>query len=883
MRWAALFVSLQACLLVQGADSSVVLNQDSYWRQYYRFEIPRISPAILRAEGQALLGAKGMDQARKNAESWIKYYGLHAQTDWQDFALLATRGAREFIPTPSPLPPADWTTAAFDDSAWVLMDHFFQGGRLAQVTVEDLGQYEETVDIRLQSAFYRARFLVDDPEKLSSLTIKLVYSGGARVFVNGREIGRGHLPAGELASDAAGADYDAKAYAESAAALTRRTLGPLTIPATAINKGCNVVAVEIRASHIHPLVLKNPIQPNWGGPRRPFPHARLFEAELRGASSGLRSVLIPPAETQVWVEDIHRRIKSTDFHPAGETAGTVRFVGAKNGAFCAQLVVRPAAVLTSIKISPSELVQTGGTGKLPATAISVAALAPYPSEEFNLTKLGDERGLNATFPSTPELARAEASAAGKPHIFDHIVSALPASIPAGAAQSFWLRLSVPADASPGTYAGKLEVSAQEMQPVGIPISMEVADWDMPAPEKFQTLVGCEENPYAVAKQYAVPLWSEKHFKLLEASFKELGRAGNKWLNVAVLRNTELGNKEDSPIRIVRKRDGSLTFDYTILDKYLDLAMKHCGAPAVVHYLVEHGMKSAATPPAVPEVTIFDEAGRAQVFSVRTGAPPSAEFWKAFGASLLAHMKSKGLEHAMFWGAPLETEEDPGLKTSLAGAAPGIGWTAGPHEMMFNGTYAKNEQFYRLIADIRYQGGWAAFRDDQGWKSKTIHLLNPRVGGTCFALHTTSFPFAFRAMPDHCLATGHGGFTRLAADDWASTHFSGMAVPKWLTGIPVLFLLWPGRDGAEPSVRFEALREGIQEVEARIFIEKALDSGKVPQPVAARARTVLHEHFSGTDFFLGNSVMHSLEQNWCGWQERSRKLFAAAAEVKAALK
>jgi hypothetical protein len=131
--------------------------------------------------------------------------------------------------------------------------------------------------------------------------------------------------------------------------------------------------------------------------------------------------------------------------------------------------------------------------------------------------------------------------------------------------------------------------------------------------------------------------------------------------------------------------------------------------------------------------------------------------------------------------------------------------------------------------------------------------------------------------------GRGGFTRVGADDWAATHYSGMAIPKWLTGMSVLFALWPGKDGAEPSVRFEILKEGIQEAEARIFIEQALDGGKVSGPVAARAKQVLSDHFHGTDFFIGNSVMYSLEQNYYGWQERSRKLFALAAEVRKSVK
>jgi hypothetical protein len=242
------------------------------------------------------------------------------------------------------------------------------------------------------------------------------------------------------------------------------------------------------------------------------------------------------------------------------------------------------------------------------------------------------------------------------------------------------------------------------------------------------------------------------------------------------------------------------------------------------------------------------------------------------------MKARGLEKAMFWGAPLEGEADPTLKTHLAACTPGVFWTAGPHEMMWNGTFAKREEFYKVVNDIRYNGGWPSFRDDMGWKTKTLHLLNPRVGGTCTALHATSHPFAFRVMPDRALARGWAGFTRVGADEWAATHYESMAIPKWLTGLPVLFTLWPGGEGAESSARFEALLEGIQEAEARVFIEQALDRGQVPPALARRARKALADHSEETSFWLGNSIIHSLEQYPYRWQERSRRLYQTAAEV-----
>ena len=885
-----------------GAADRVVLDETCCWRRYYRFGKSQYSPAALKAGGQRVVGPGLWRRLQRDTERALREQGRDPrQVDWRDHAYCAMRGARAFNPFTAPPAPADWASADFDDGAWVRLRRPFQGGRTLEVTAPVLGQYDESVDLRLRTACYRARFVVDDPARAGTLTVGVDYSGGARVLVNGRELVRGHLPDGAMSADTPGADYPAEAYGERAAQLCRRRIRPVAIPPQLLRKGVNVLAVEIRASRFHPVVARNPIQPNWGGPKRPWPHARLFGVALRAAGQGVRSARTRPAGVQAWAEDVHHRTLSTDFLPPGEAAGVLRFVGARRGTYLAQLCVGTDRELAGLQIRPGEL--RGGAGPLPASAVKVLHGVPYPLGEWTVERLGDERGLDAGFPTAEELARyARMAERGKPCLFDQLVATPPKTIPAGTCRPVWLRLRVPADAAPGQYRGTVEVAATGTAPVRLRVEAEIIDWRLPEPGGFQTFVGCEQNPYGVAKHYGVALWSDEHFRLLEASFRQLARIGNGWLNVPVLVRTEFGNGLDSPIRWVRRRDGSLTFDYRVLDRYLDLAAKRRGAPRCIQFVVMQGMKSPTQPPTPPQVVVLDEAtGKRTLHAVgaaigqpkprRPGdwrpPPPKGETrvarlpqgaWRAFATSLHAHMGAKGLDKVMYWGAPWEQEADPSLKGLLAAAAPGVHWTAGGHEIMANAKYCRDTRFYRIIADIRYHGGWDRFRDDMGWKSPVVHLANPRVGGTSLALHTTSLPFAYRLMVDRALAQGRTGFTRVGADEWAAIHYDGMDVPRWLTGIPVLFLLWPGPRGAEPSARFEALLEGIQETEARIFIEQALERRRLPAALARRARKVLRDHFDETNFVQGNSIVHSMEAYTHGWQARSRRLYALAAEV-----
>ena len=232
----------------------------------------------------------------------------------------------------------------------------------------------------------------------------------------------------------------------------------------------------------------------------------------------------------------------------------------------------------------------------------------YPLQEWSFARLGDERGLGATFPDAQTLSEyAAAKDPTRTWIFDRLSSERTNLIPANNSRPVWLSIRIPPDAAPGSYRGSLIVSADGFPAVNIPIELEIVNWRLPEPKDFQSWIGCEQNPYGVARHYGVKLWSDEHFKLMEASFKQLGRIGNTWLNVPVLLNTEFGNKDDSTIRWIRKADGRWAFDFTMLDRYLDLAAKHCGPPRMVQFVVMHGMRSPLTPPTPPQVKIFDEA------------------------------------------------------------------------------------------------------------------------------------------------------------------------------------------------------------------------------------------------------------------------------------
>ncbi len=128
-------------------------------------------------------------------------------------------------------PAATWTAANFDDAKWKL-GHAELGFGNDPATTVDTGP----ADRRRATTYFRHRFEVADPSLFRSLFMRLKRNDGAIVYLNGKEIHRVNLPAGATARTPATRDVGG---------LERKVFFPVTVPANLLQKGQNVVAVEI--------------------------------------------------------------------------------------------------------------------------------------------------------------------------------------------------------------------------------------------------------------------------------------------------------------------------------------------------------------------------------------------------------------------------------------------------------------------------------------------------------------------------------------------------------------------------------------------------------------------------------------------------------------
>ena len=479
---------------------------------------------------------------------------------------------------------------------------------------------------------------------------------------------------------------------------------------------------------------------------------------------------------------------------------------------------------------------------------------------------------------------------GRPGGLDVLYEQPPAEVPVRGARALagiWVTVEVPADAAPGVYGAELRIEAEGLPAAATPIELRVADWIVPDPQQWRTWAEMIQSPDTLAVEYGVPLWSERHWELIARSFRLISGTGSRVVYLPLLRHTNQGNAE-SMVRWIRGRDGALRPDYTIAERYLDLARRHLGEPKLVvlyawdaYLVLSHRNTSYAERPQVDPnageyekmlqrraqqrwdlrqggltVTIVDEAtGEVEDgFLPHYTAPDSRDLWAPVYAELRRRMRERGLEGAMALGMVSDMEPSKEEVEFLRDVSGGLPWAAHSHYQRTRGRPAPNRAL-KGIADIAYEAQVyrAEFQTNpdraraHGWRAPELRAWLDRVNLLNGPALTA------RLMPEINITGAQRGIGRMGGDFWPALRdargrrapvFTRYPANQW-RGLDLSnYFLAPGPDGALATARFENLREALQECEARIRIEESLldpeRRRRIGEPLAQRAQAALDE-------------------------------------------
>ncbi len=737
--------------------------------------------------------------------------------------------------TPVRLPvesPADWFAPEFDDSAWIRAH-----GPLLR----------DTNDREWKLILMRGQFEVTDPARAGELRLSLAYRGGVRAYLNGAELTRAHLPKGELDLYTPGEPYPYEVYVDAEGYIMFRRgrdqaeqdrqagrirrLDRFPIPADRLRKGVNVLAIEIHRSPTDWRFFLGRTRSS--GEVNP-PHADTFWGKIGLAdvtlSAGPDSSAVPntarvPGKGLVaWNQSIVRKVFPSDYPDPFASVQPIRLSGVRNGIFAGQVVVGHDEPIRGLRATVGDLV---GPGTIPAGNVQV------------------------------RYAVADGASPGRERLgpFDSLEPDPPAEAPVfeesgGAIQPVWISVTVPADARPGIYRSAVTLSAEGAKPLSVPLELRVADWTLGDPNGFVARMDLVQSPESVAMAYDVPLWSDEHFRLLDRTFSLLKPLAAKTLYVTAVRRTHFGN-EDAMVRWIRDEDGELAPDFSVAQKYLDVAIKHLGkVPGVILYCWEPtesmghaggaGGAGRTTDKPILLTLVDPQTGKTrQIKGPAWGTPESRELWTRLAKGFQAVLEKRGMADSMLFGLVGDARPTRQAMDEISCGLPKTGWAIHSHY------YCVNWQGYDMGMAIALWGIGCRLADPSegygyGWRNAFWLSYYPREMALSSSLveYRTKLEgwlgALSRSRSVYTKADGARGLGRLGADFWLVIKNSRGVPGASLAGrypesywgqlnlnYGVPHVLGKGKDGPVATVRSEAFRENIQETEARIAVERAV--------------------------------------------------------------
>ena len=330
------------------------------------------------------------------------------------------------------------------------------------------------------------------------------------------------------------------------------------------------------------------------------------------------------------------------------------------------------------------------------------------------------------------------------------------------------------------------------------MNLNVVDRVLPAATDWRFHLDLWQNPYAVARYHDVKPWSPKHIDLLKPIMKRLADAGQKVITVSLNKRPWGGQTFDqfeAMIEWKKKKDGTWEYDYAIFDTWVQLMMD---------LGVKKQISCYSMVPWGNEFYYFDETENKEIkVKAAPGTKAYEDLWIPFLEKFKIHLQQKGWSKitriAMDERGP---EEMKAMLQLLNKYAPEFGVS-----------FADNHKSYKLYPE-ELKDMSVAF----GHPVDEADLLQRRAQNyvsTHYVCCSDSFPNTFTFSPPaegvfigwYTIAANFDGFLRWSYNSWTEKPLLDSRFRAWPAGDT--YIVYPDN---RSSIRFETLREGIQDAE-----------------------------------------------------------------------
>ena len=395
-----------------------------------------------------------------------------------------------------------------------------------------------------------------------------------------------------------------------------------------------------------------------------------------------------------------------------------------------------------------------------------------------------------------------------------------------ASRPVWISVDIPQEAPAGIYQGTVSMQSASGT-VNHRISLEVQNATLPAPSEWSFHLDLWQHPDAVARYGKVALWSPEHLNLLRPMLTLLAQAGQKCITTTLVEEPWSHQTYDDfggMIQWTRRADGTWTYDYSRFDTYVALAME-CG--------ITRQINCYSMVPVGNKISWHDEkSAKSVTVELLPGTAEYEAVWRSFLTDFTAHLKQKGwLEKTAIALDERDEAEMKKLFGFLKATAPGL-------KISVAGFYPKE-----VISSIDdFSSNW----NTVGQISGEVLAARKKAGLKTTFYVACGIPkpntFTFSPPAEACYlgwfasALGFDGFLRWAYNSWSENPEVDSRFTKWPSGDA--YLVYPN---AQSSIRFERLREGIQDYEKIRILREEL--ARNPSPEAAAAMAKLNEFMS----------------------------------------
>ncbi len=522
---------------------------------------------------------------------------------------------------------------------------------------------------------------------------------------------------------------------------------------------CPVLAQQNRFTHYEELPDPKPInQASWEAVNGTGMHAAFGSADIRYAKGNAPDAASVSAQwqTKAW---------------KGEQVHT-------------QLLIWSTSPLQQVSITTAPLRDEKGH-TIPAKQISAGFVRYVMTDELN--KDGTGCGYRKSVDFDSSLAA------------DAIDIITSRDIPANTTQPVWLNVSVPAGTAAGNYRGELSINTTTGgKTIRLPYSIRVVNHVLPAPKDWKFYLDLWQSPYAVSRMYQVKPWSTEHFAAMKPYMQMLADAGQKVITASIIYDPWSGQTEDvygSMIRWIKKTDGQWIYDYTVFDKW-------------VQFMLDLGInKEVNCYSMIPwnlKFYYYDEAlGKDSFVTAKPGTPEYNAHWKPMLTDFVKHLKAKG------WFGITAIAMDERSMEDMQHTLALIKSVEKDFKVSLAGNY--HAQIANELTDM-------CIASAEEKKMPATVIAERRSKGLTTTFYTychEGYPNTFTFSPPaeaawlgwHAALKGYDGYLRWAYNSWVKDPLRDSRFRSWAAGDT--YFVYPG---VRSSIRFERLKEGIQDYE-----------------------------------------------------------------------